>query len=384
LLRRSRALLAEAFQLEADKKRGTVDAPAAWLSMAEDARKREVPEPEPSALAHRALRAKLAGATSSREVKGVLGAIERFFPRAASDQRSGTVRLDRWQKAYAGEPASTYRDRVLPADVRKAFDRQLWADAAQKLLESQAAEDPHAALALAARAESELPERPELATRLLSAGLEAARKNLGALRKDEVIAIAQAYREKLHNPNSALELYRNWLKLRRDRLSDTDAEGPLGLAALYEELLQDKAAAKELLERAWKIDPSSKEVVEALRTRGFRLVKDRWVEETATAANPAGVTPADEGPKTSRPGAGLGLRGMSPEEVLQQIRTKPDRKVFSGTKGQLIEQWIFLVPNQRQVRLINFLRTPSDLQPRVISDYFLPRTAIRGEFKAAE
>jgi hypothetical protein len=383
LLRRSRALLAEALQIEADQKRGTVDAPAAWLSMAQDARKRGIPEPEPSALAHRAFRAKLAAASTGRDVKGVLAAIERFFPRASGDHGSGSGRLDRWQKAYSADPASTYRDRLLPAEVRKDFDRRLWADADQKLLEAQAAEDPHSAVALAARAETELPERPDLAQRLLTTGLESARQNLGVLRRDEVAAIAQAYQEKLHNPNAALELYRNWLKIRRDRLSDTDAEGPLGLAALYEELLQDKTTARDLLERAWKIDPSSKEVAEAFRTRGYRLVKDHWVEEMPTAASPAANSSGDEPPTPARPGSGLGLRGMSPEEVLLQIRTKPDRKVFSGTKGQLIEQWIFLVPNQRQVRLVNFRRTPADLQPRVISDYFLPRTAIRGEINPA-
>jgi tetratricopeptide (TPR) repeat protein len=384
LLQRSRSLLAEAFQIEADQTRGTVDAPAAWLSLAEDARKQRISEPEPSALAHRALRAKLAAASRTGELKTVLASIEKFFPQASNDQASGRVRLERWQKAYETNPAATYRDRQLPGDVRKAFDRQLWADADQKLMEAQAAEDPRAAISLAKRSEAELPERPELAGRFLAMGLESARQNLGVLRRDEVTEMAQTYRDKLHNPKAALELYRSWLQVKRERLSTTDAEGPLGLAALYEELLQDKTAALELLQRAWKIDPNSKEVVEAFRTRGYRLVKDQWVEEgLATPGEAAGEPRPTDTPPARRPGSGRGLRGMTPEEVLQQVRSKPDHKAFSGTKGQLIEQWIFVIPNQRQVRLVNFRRTPADLQPRVVSDYFLPATAIRGELKPA-
>ena len=43
------------------------------------------------------------------------------------------------------------------------------------------------------------------------------------------------------------------------------------------------------------------------------------------------------------------------------MATKPDGKVISATKGQVIEQWIFLVPNQSQVRFVNFLHTPGEL-----------------------
>ena len=46
-------------------------------------------------------------------------------------------------------------------------------------------------------------------------------------------------------------MYRDWLKLRRDRLSDTDAEGHQSLATLYEELLQDRSTAIELLQKAY-------------------------------------------------------------------------------------------------------------------------------------
>jgi hypothetical protein len=79
-----------------------------------------------------------------------------------------------------------------------------------------------------------------------------------------------------------------------------------------------------------------------------------------------------------------GLRGKSPEEVIQELGSKPDRRVFSGTNGQLIEQWIFQVPLRNNIRFVNFLKAPGDQRPRVVSDYTLPRSAIEGSLKPVE
>src|SRR5262249_51355083 len=68
LLKRARELEAEAFRIETTSKRLGVDAPQEWLAIAKDARSRKVPEPEPAALAHRALRAMLAAAQERDEL----------------------------------------------------------------------------------------------------------------------------------------------------------------------------------------------------------------------------------------------------------------------------------------------------------------------------
>jgi len=375
LIQRARSLEAEALRLESEQKRVTVDAPKEWLALAEEARRRNIAEPEPSALVHKALQAKLAAASKSDSVKEVIPLIERFFPEAARDRASGQIDLGRWNEAYANDPGAAYR--AAPADVRKALNRRLWADAVAKLLEVQAALDPRSAIELASRAETELPDRPQLATKLLNTGLDQARQNLGSLRLAEVKALAQAIREKLKDPQAALELDRNWLKIQRDRLSATDAEGPVALAAFYEDLLQDRAAARELLERAWKIDPGSKEVAEAFRTRGYRRVKDQWVEAAPTTAAGETNSPTAAGSRPE-PSSPQGLRGKTPDEVSQLMASKPEGKVISGTRGQIIEQWIFLVPNQSQVRYVNLLHIPGEILPRVVSDYFLPRNVLKG------
>ena len=89
---------------------------------------------------------------------------------------------------------------------------------------------------------------------------------------------------------------REWLEIRKSRLSDTDAEGPLELASHYEEMLGDTVTAVELLRKAWRIDPNSKEIAEAFRIRGFRKVRDEWVlagPEPAGRGRIPGRTPAD-------------------------------------------------------------------------------------------
>jgi hypothetical protein len=380
LIQRARSLQAEALRLEADRKQVAVDAPEEWLALAYEGRRRGIPEPDPSALAHKAFQAKLAAAAGSDEIKGIIAAIENFFPQAAKDHAAGRIELGRREQTYKSDPAGAYRE--APLNLRGALDRRLYADAVERLWEKQVALDPARGVALAQRAEAELPERTDLATKLLTKGLEAARRDLGSLLLAELKTIGQTFRDKLKNPQAALELYRDWLRLKRDRLSDTDAEGRLVLAALYEDLLQDRAAAADLLRRAWKIDPGSKEVAEALRTRGYRLVKDEWLASTpeTETTNPASLQ-GDRQTKAPLE-TSQSLRGKTPEEVTLKLGVKPNRKVYCGTKGQLIEQWIF-VESPTKSHYVSFVRTPGDLKPRVIGDYFLTHTAARKDSRQA-
>ena len=378
LLERARAIEVDALRLESQQQGPTVDAPRQWLELAEKARRGNVAEPEPSALAHKALQVQLAAAATSQSCKAVLATIERFFPRAAKSPAAGSPLPPRWQAAYANDPGGAYRSAT--TDIRAALDRWLWADATQKRLELQAAEDPSAAVALASEAETKLPDRPQLASKLLNTAVDQARTNLGSLRLAEIKAVAGLCRDRLQDPGRARELCHDWLEIRKQKLSPTDAEGPVALAALYEDLLDDRAAARELLARAWKIDPGNKEVAEAFRTRGYHLVKNHWIESepaTPDASDRLGTASAAQPELVSL----QGLKGKTPEEVSQLIASRPDRKVYCATRGQLIEQWIFIV-NDRRVRFVNFLRAAGELQPRVIADYSLPRWAIHGELKA--
>ena len=183
------------------------------------------------------------------------------------------------------------------------------------------------------------------------------------------------YREKLQQPAEALKVLVDWLKTQQDRLSSTDAEGPLELANLYEELIQDRVTAIELLRKAWRIDPSSKEIAEAFRSRGFRKAKDDWVESAPAAQDHSA---AASGLSTRPPPiVSQGLRGLTADEVRTRLGGKPDRVSYVAAKGQLIEQWIYHLDNQK-VRFVNLLLSPGELKPRVIADYTVPSSSLKG------
>jgi tetratricopeptide (TPR) repeat protein len=370
---RARMIEGDALRIESEMKRLGVDAPREWLLMAQEARRRHVPEPGPSELAHRALKAKLAAATTAVDLTAVIQDIKDFFPEAATDKESGRINLAQWVAGYDDNPAVMYHD--APPPVRKALDRRIWADATARLLELEAARDVPSALAAADQAASTLPEKTTLPAQLVEKATTTARQDLANLRLSEVKALAMVYREKLQQPAEALKVLGDWLKSQQDRLSSTDAEGPLELANLYDELIQDRVTAVELLRKAWRIDPSSKEIAEAFRSRGFRKVKDDWVE---SAPAPQDHSAAGSGlPTRPPPIVSQGLRGLTADEVRTRLGGKPDRVSYVAVKGQLIEQWIYHLDNQK-VRFVNLLLSPGELKPRVIADYTINSSTLKG------
>lgn len=367
LMRRAKAMEAEVLRMEGEFKRVAVDAPDEWLAMARDARKRKVPEPEPSALAHRALRAKLASADGLTAVRGLVDEIKTFFPAAPEDRAAGRTDLGRWESVYVDDPAAAYRS--APADLRKALDRRLWADAEQRLIETEPSRDLAAAVARADQAAEQLPERRDLPARLVEKAIAAARLELGSLRQEEVRRLAEVYRVRLQRPGDARQVVRDWLDLKRAKLSEADAEGRVALAGLYDDLVQDRVTSVELLRKAWQIDPSSQQTAEAFRNRGFRKEKDGWVE----ADSPSASRPARDGANPARQAGAVSssLIGLTPDELDQKLIAKPSFKSYVASRGQLIEQRVYL--DTGSVRYVNLLRTPGELKPRVIADYTLPR-----------
>jgi len=360
LRRRAEAVEAEALRLEAETKRVAVDAPREWLELAREARRRKVAEPSPSALAHRAFQAMLAETNAPDNLKALREEIERFFPEAPNDHAAAAANLAAWNEKYAADPASTYKD--APPPIRKALDRRLWVDVTAKLLERGVAQDLASSLKLVEQAEKLAPERPELVPKLIEQAQTLARRDLPSLRMEEVRTIGALLKDRAGRADSELAFYRDWLKAQRDRLGDADAEGRVALAARYEELLNDGESARELLERAWQIAPGAQVVANAFMLRGYRRVGDQWTKDApaAEANNPTSPASAD-----------LGLLGKTPEEVRAILATRPTSKSLVGTKGRLVEQWMFL--DTRQRRYVNFLHRPGEPRPRVVSDYFLPR-----------
>ncbi len=337
------------------------------------ARRSGRPEPEPSALGHRAFKAMLATATTAEDFTALITEIEQFFPKASGHLAAGRLNLARWEGPYGDDPAGTYRG--ASAQVREALDRRIWADATAGLLERQASQDLQSAVAAAQRAGTLIPEKTTLPAHLIETAANIARQELGNLRLSEVKALASVYREHLQQPAEAHKILGEWLKIQQGRFSATDAEGPVELAKIYEELIQDRVTAIELLRKAWRIDPTSKEIAEAFRTRGFQKLKDDWVE-SANAVRERSAAVA-ESPVTPQALTTHGLGGLTAGEVRARLGGKPDRVNYIAARGQLIEQWIYYLDN-RKVRFVNLLHSPGELKPRVVGDYTMPGLSLKG------
>jgi hypothetical protein len=379
LLEQARRLEGEAILIEADVRPGA-DPPRRWLELAHRARQRAIPEPEPGALAHRALAARLAAAATgagTADLEALVKDIEEFFPASAAPP-AGDVDLARWMEPYGNDPAGTYRIATEP--VRAALDHRLWADATQLLLERRIAAEPQRGLELAQAAAGPLRDRPQVVQRLIEQAVRESSRDLTALRQADALELARVYREVLHQPDRARDLLRRWLDDQRNRrLSATDAEGRVLLAQQYDALLGAGArdTAVELLRDAWRIDPQSREVAEAFRRFGYRKVNDQWVEspqqaEADSTASISGALPtATDAPAAAAAPATTALRGLTPQQVRARLGGKPDHIVRTATQGQLLEQWIYRGVDQDQ--FVNFLHTPGDLLPKVVAYYARPR-----------
>ena len=369
LLTRGRALLQDAIRIEAD--RPLADPAKQWLELARRARSREIPEPEPSALAHRAFRRRLRDAKSVDDLRSLRTDVEEMLPKASLPNSGHNVDVSRWEATYGTNPAEGYR--TAPSAARGVFDHRLWADTMQELLVRQAAADPKEAITLAEEAANQLPDRPAIAEQLLEVGIKEASTGLGTLRLGEVETLAKLYSDRLRQPERGKALLRDWLDDQRNhKLSPTDAEGRVGLASQYESLVGDRATAIELLQAAWKIDPQSSETADAFRRRGFRKVNDEWVAnpKDATASKSAATT--EEAPAVVASPRRQPLKGKTAQEV-RSLLGKPNRIIFSASQGQLIEQWVYASGNLSQY--VNFVRSGSDTLPTVISHTSLAKSS---------
>jgi hypothetical protein len=330
------------------------------LKLAERARSEGIPPPEPRILAHRAIRALLATATDAPTLTALADRTRKFFegtPRPSNPARAEAATLG---PAAANDPEGVYR--AASPDVRIALDRALLADVLEKALRAELAADPKRGVELADRAERDIPDRPELARSLRRAGLDAA--DVGTLRLAEVKQRAEQYRG-LGMDDQAKDLLKRWLENQRaHRLSPSDVEGRLLLASQYEGLIGDGVSAGALLIEAARLDPGSREVIDALRRRGFRKVGDSWEPPTSAIAIDDTANAGEDAVSMRR--SADALVGLTRDEVRTQLG-KPDHVARVLSQGQLLEQWIYRAEGVRPGRYLDFLVKPGSGVPTVVA-----------------
>ena len=369
LRKRARELVADSIAVEAD--RLTADPAPRWLALAARVRSWKLPDEEARALGHRAFRFKLENARSSADFRALAADIAEFFP-GVDKAVDAAARLDpKVETLYRQQPGPTYLSAT--ATGRAALDRRLWTDAVRRRIELDAAANPTHRLDYADEAAMILPDRPVLAARLREQALRDAELRVGTLQLVEAEQLAKYCREKLDDDGRGRRLLRHWLDDKRlKKLGATDTEGRAALADQYETLVDDPETAVALLREAWRIDPKSKEIAEAFRRRGFRRQGDSWLEpapQTADGTDPKLKSQA--GAAMSNPNERNTLRGATRAEIRTRFGGKPDRVVRAASRGEFVEQWIYL--STKDAQYITFSRLASEAKLRVRSYYIRSR-----------
>jgi len=336
------------------------------LALAERSANRPIPGAIRDALAHRGFRAILGRASSARDLDALAARIEAMLPGSADPKASGTP-VATWLEAYARDPTAGYRE--APEPVRLALDRRLLADAIARSLEKQVEDNPGEAARLADVALARLPDRPELADRLRQRGLGEAETRVASMRQSEVEELARKFRDQKQD-DRARRLLRSWLDDRRkNRLSATDAEGRVLLAASYDKLVGDRASAADLLREALAIDPESRPAVDAFLRMGYRKGEAGWHDpdsDRAATSAPAGGGRDLERP-AARPEPGDSLRGLTRAQVRSRLGGKPDLVVRSATQGRCVEQWFY--KNGKNSQVVYFQIEAGTAEPRASAYY---------------
>jgi hypothetical protein len=327
---------------------------------------RPIPESVRNALAHRGFRDRFGKATTSAEFDALARQIEAALPASAGSKPSADIDST-WLKAYAKDPAEAYRD--APEAVQAAFDRRLLADTIQRSLERQLEASPTDAARLAEIAGERLPERPELADRLRRQALVESEGRVTSMRQAEVEELARKFREQGDEPR-ARRLIQNWLGDRRKtRLSASDAEGRILLAASYDKLLGDRTTAADLLREALAIDPQSRLAVDAFLRMGYRKGDTGWYDPSEARATPANVGPEAKNRNTVGASSDTAdsLKGLTRAQVRSRLGGKPDLIVRSASQGRSVEQWIY--KNGKVTQVVRFDFDPSTTEPRATAYY---------------
>jgi tetratricopeptide (TPR) repeat protein len=354
---------AEAHALTVEAESPGFDSPKTALELAQRARSHKIPEPIPSALAHRAYSALAKNARSADEFDRLVQEVESFLPRS---RQPGEGDTSAWDAAYEHDPFHAYR--LAPDPVRTAFDRRLLADLLERWLKARAEAEPGKAAELSEEAKKRLPDRPQVTQTLLQRGLEAVSANVESLSRDDLMKLVRKY-DQIGQPERGRALVRAWLQDERaNRISRTDAEGRVALADKYVSMLDDKDTAVELLREAWAIDPQSKAVTEAFRSLGFHKEGDEWVKEPSNSKSTRSdqVAQADSRDEPSPAGVEDPLLRLTPAEVVARLG-KPDHKSQVITQGIVTIQWVYKGVRGSTQYII--FRKQAGLPPTVIGRY---------------
>ena len=338
------------------------------IALADAAADRPIPREIREALYLRGFAAAAGRAATAAALDDLSRRVEAVFPHAAEPTAGAAPGLK-----PGDDPGAAYR--AQSDEERARTVRQLDADLIEKSIAARLAEDPAGAVALVDEAARRLPDRPALADRLRQRGLAEAERGATSMRQAEVEKLAQALRDS-GQPDRARRILEEWLRDRRKtRLSPTDAEGRVLLAANYEKLIGDRATAGELLAEADAIDPGSRAITDAFLRLGYRKGEAGWHDPTAEKKSTDLTRPVASPSSPDGPDPVNSLRGLTQAQARSRMGGKPDKVVRSGTQGMVVEQWIYRTGRSDQYIL--FRVDSGTTEPRVSASYSVTQSPLR-------
>lgn len=270
-------------------------------------------------------------AARSQDWLKVAERIKELFPRSAQPAPSARV----IEPDYLKDPDQFYQTHP---QERHVLERLLLARVYRHYLARRAEEVAEPGLlAVAEEAQRLLPEYPELTEALLNRWLDAQRRRLGELSRSELADVLKVVRERPGDEPLALELHREWLRLRERRLAPDDAVGRLALAREYQDVLKDPDEAARLLLEAIALDESLQEARDRLLSLGYRLRRGQWLTPDG---KPVQLERGSPGPSEGA-SRGLPSRGDLPEDVRRILGGDPGRVARLGTASGVLEQWYY-------------------------------------------
>jgi hypothetical protein len=320
--------------------------------LASKARTIGVPEAISDELRHEAYRAwwtrAISGAaTNTEELAALLRRLQTDWPHALAPLTAWPTDL---LNAYTQNPLEAYR---LADEAQRGILRRIFAGTVQlRQITATAAADGSNGREIAARIETQVPERRSLAEQYREQELRYRKSQIGGASKAEAIELANTFRQRRQD-DQAVETLRRWLAARAQQLGKlAGAPEHLALADDYWSLLHDEATTVMHLEAARRLEPESPDVAARYRELGYELESGRWTKPL----------PQQGG---SRPAAATALDvGLTPAEV-RQIQGGPTRIATVVSGNSVDEFWTYGEPGTSRL-VVQFGRRLHQSESRVV------------------
>ncbi len=310
--------------------------PATLLALAKKVKDYNLPAALSQSYIHEAYRIEWDNLRSDKQIPPTKlpGLLAEFEKRLAQDLDGAREQLAgpraNMEKSYRDNPIQQYEK--ASAEDRRVLHRLFDMEVILFGIERAAKPDGSNGWDVGGRIDALLPDRHDVAEKYRERQLAFDATRVSTMTKEEAVTLANRYRQR-NRPDLATSTLKSWLDARRKQIRDNDAESLRQLAEQYTELLDDKPTTIHFLMQAYRADPESKEVADALNRRGLYLRDGQWQTE-------AQIKEAPRDPLNEAMKQGIVIPQMNPAHVRGALG-EPTATMRIATADTLDEIWIY-------------------------------------------